>query len=82
MKISIHTSMTDPEERMDPWKESLSCYKDFADEVVITGEDWPEEKHQFSLLRIVRNVCSALLLALILLCLILHKISAPFLKLL
>ena len=43
MKISIHTSMTDPEERMDPWKESLSCYKDFADEVVITGEDWPEE---------------------------------------
>ena len=24
--------MTNPEERMDPWKESLKCYEDFADE--------------------------------------------------
>ena len=43
MKISIHTTMTNPEERMDPWKEALECYNDFADEVVVTGEDWPEE---------------------------------------
>ncbi len=43
MKISIFTSMTNPEERNDPWKESLSCYEDFGDEVVITGDDWPFE---------------------------------------
>ncbi len=43
MKISIFTSMTDPKERMDPWKEALSCYHDFADEVVIVGQDWPQE---------------------------------------
>ena len=30
--------MTDPVERMDPWEEALSCYKDFADEVIIVGE--------------------------------------------
>jgi len=43
MKISIFTTMTNPDERMDPWKEALNCYKDFADEVIITGQDWPEE---------------------------------------
>lgn len=42
-KISIFTTMTDPEERMDPWKEALNCYEDFADEVIITGQDWPDE---------------------------------------
>ncbi len=42
-KISIFTTMTDPELRMDPWREALACYGDFADEVVSTGEDWPEE---------------------------------------
>ena len=43
MKISIFTSMTNPEERQDPWKEALNCYEDFADEVITVGEDWPEE---------------------------------------
>ena len=43
VKISIHTTMTKPDERMDPWKESMNCYNDLADEVVITGEDWPEQ---------------------------------------
>jgi hypothetical protein len=43
MKISIFTSMTNPEERQDPWKEALNCYEDLADEVIIVGEDWPEE---------------------------------------
>ena len=43
MKISIFTSMTNPEERNDPWEEALNCYKDFADEVIVVGEDWPEE---------------------------------------
>ena len=38
MKISIFTSYTDPERRMDPWKEALDCYKDFADEVVVVGQ--------------------------------------------
>jgi hypothetical protein len=45
MNITIFTSMTDPEKRMDPWKEAISCYQDLADEVIIVGEDWP---HDFS----------------------------------
>ena len=43
LKISIFTSYTNPEERMDPWVESLQCYKEFADEVVVVGEDWEYE---------------------------------------
>lgn len=43
MKISIFTSMTNPEERMDPWKESLSCYEDFSDELIVVGENWDYE---------------------------------------
>jgi hypothetical protein len=43
MKISIFTHMTNPEKRNDPWKESLNCYRDFCDELVIVGENWPEE---------------------------------------
>ena len=43
MKISIFTSYTDPETRMDPWKEALDCYKDFADEVVVVGQNWKQE---------------------------------------
>ena len=35
--------MTNPEDRNDPWEEALNCYKDFADEVIVVGEDWPEE---------------------------------------
>ena len=27
---------------MDPWKEALDCYKDFADEVVV-GQNWKQE---------------------------------------
>jgi len=42
-KLSIATSYTNPEERMDPWKEALSCYEDLADEVVRSGENWPYE---------------------------------------
>ena len=42
-KISIFTTMTNPEERMDPWEEALACYEDFADEVIVTGKDWPEK---------------------------------------
>ena len=42
MKISIFTSMTNPEARQDPWKEALACYEDLADEVIIVGEDWPD----------------------------------------
>ncbi len=42
-KLSIATSYTDPEKRMDPWKEALSCYGELADEVVRSGEDWPYE---------------------------------------
>jgi len=43
MKLSIFTSMTNPEKRNDAWKEAISCYEDIADEVIIVGEKWPEE---------------------------------------
>ncbi len=43
MKISVFTSMTDPESRNDPYNEALSCYGDLADEVIIVGENWPTE---------------------------------------
>ena len=43
MKLSIFTSMTKPDERNDPWKEAMECYRDFADEVVVVGEKWPKE---------------------------------------
>lgn len=42
-KLSIATTYTNPEERMDPWKEALACFGDLADEVVRTGQDWPDE---------------------------------------
>ena len=42
-KLSISTSYTNPEERMDPWREALTCYNDLADEVVRSGENWPYE---------------------------------------
>ena len=41
--LSIFTTYTNPEKRMDPWKEALNCYQDFADEVVVTGESWRDE---------------------------------------
>ena len=34
--------MTDPEKRGDPWKEALNCYNCFSDELIVVGEDWPE----------------------------------------
>ena len=43
MSISIITTMTNPGERNDPWKEALNCYEDLGDEVIITGKDWPIE---------------------------------------
>jgi len=43
LKISTFTTMTNPEERNDPWKEALNCYESFSDEVVIVGDDWPKE---------------------------------------
>ena len=43
MKLTIFTTMTDPEKRMDPFREALKCYEDFADEVVVVGDDWPDE---------------------------------------
>jgi len=43
LKISVITSFTNPEERMDPWKEALNCYENFADEVVVTGQNLKEE---------------------------------------
>jgi len=41
MKISILTTITNPDERQDKWREALTCYKEFADEVVVVngGDD-------------------------------------------
>ena len=41
--ISIFTTYTNPEQRNDPYIEALKCYEEFADEVIITGKDWPYE---------------------------------------
>lgn len=35
--------MTNPDVRKDPWQEALTCYEDFSDELIIVGEDWPQE---------------------------------------
>ena len=43
VSLSIFTTMTDPEKRNDPWKEALDCYNFFADEVIVVGDDWPNE---------------------------------------
>ena len=43
MNLSIYTHMTNPEERMDPWKEALDCYSYFSDDVFTVGDDWEEE---------------------------------------
>lgn len=43
MKITVFTTMTNPEKRNDPWKQALNCYEDIADEIVVKGSDWPEE---------------------------------------
>ena len=40
--LSIFTSMTNAEKRNDAWEEALECYGSLADEVVIVGDDWPE----------------------------------------
>lgn len=41
--LTIFTSMTNPEARNDAWREALDCYESLADEVVVVGEDWPNE---------------------------------------
>ena len=43
MDLSIYTHMTNPEKRMDPWKEGLECYSFFSDDVFSVGEGWEEE---------------------------------------
>jgi len=35
--------MTNPDQRMDPWKEALNCYSYFSDDVFTVGENWEEE---------------------------------------
>lgn len=43
MKLSIFTTATNPIERQDPYEEALACYNDLADEVIVLGDDWPQE---------------------------------------
>ena len=43
MNISTFTTMTNPEERGDPWKEALTCYESYSDEIIKVGLDWPYE---------------------------------------
>lgn len=42
-KLSIFTTATRPIERGDTYKQSMKCYKELADEVIVTGRDWPQE---------------------------------------
>ena len=57
MKVSIFTTMTNPEKRNDPWEEALDCYSHIADEIVVKGQDWP---YEFSWEHIVRHFTLAL----------------------
>ena len=41
--LSIFTTMTNPDDRNDPWKEALNCYEELADEVIVVGKNWPYE---------------------------------------
>jgi len=43
MKISVITTITNPEKRQDKWIEALNCYRDLADEVVMV--DGSEAEH-------------------------------------
>jgi hypothetical protein len=43
MKLSVFTSMTNPESRNDPYIESLKCYEELGDEVIVVGQNWPYE---------------------------------------
>ncbi len=43
MKITIYTHYTNPEERRDPWKEALASFEEIADEIIVVGNDWPDE---------------------------------------
>lgn len=45
-KISIFTTISDPERRQDAWKEALECYLDFADEVVVVCGDYNKEFYE------------------------------------
>lgn len=58
MKISIFTTLTDPERRQDAYLEALECYLDFADEVVVVNgsklfnwrlEDIKENGHEYNI---------------------------------
>ena len=41
--VTVFTSMTNPDERKDPWKQALNCYEDLADDINIIGQKFPEE---------------------------------------
>lgn len=47
MKISIFTTITNPDYWQYAWKEALDCYGAFADEVIVVDgkDDWPYEWH-------------------------------------
>ena len=44
MKLSVLTTITDPQERQDKWQEAFACYLDLADEVVIVNGGIPFTK--------------------------------------
>ena len=43
MKISIFTSMTNPENEKIHGKKAMDCYKDLEMRLITVGEDWPYE---------------------------------------
>lgn len=44
MKLSIFTTISNPEERQDPWHEATQSYLDLADEVVVVEGGLPDNK--------------------------------------
>ena len=47
MRLSIFTTLTNPEKRGDNWREALQCYKELADEVIhIIGDDWSFKQYR------------------------------------
>jgi hypothetical protein len=46
MKLSVFTTMSDPQGRGDNWKDAINCYIDLADEVVVVDGDTTIKKQE------------------------------------
>ena len=60
--ISVFTTMTNPDERNDPWQEALNCYNNISDNNVVVDEDWPLEFDWEFLIKFIREVLTNVIL--------------------